>query len=84
NITYTDAPDQAVAGALEGFGLGNWLVGALVDLFADYRRSGTDGFAAQVTDTVRRLTGRAPRSLDQLLAEQTTDATHNDRQEDVT
>ena len=68
-ITYVDAPDEAVGGALAGFGLDDWLVGALVDLFADYRRSGTDGYAAQVTDTVERLTGRPPRSLDQLLAE---------------
>jgi uncharacterized protein YbjT (DUF2867 family) len=69
-ITYIDAPDDAVRGALLGFGLGEWLVGALVDLYQDYRRSGIDGYAAQVTDTVERLTGRAPRSLDQLLAEQ--------------
>ena len=68
-ITYVDAPDEAVGGALAGFGLDDWLVGALVDLFGDYRRSGTDGYAAQVTDTVERLTGRPPRSLDQLLAE---------------
>jgi uncharacterized protein YbjT (DUF2867 family) len=68
-VTYVDAPDDAVAGALRGFGLGEWLVGALVDLFRDYRRSGTDGYAARVTDTVQRLAGRPPRSLDQLLAE---------------
>jgi uncharacterized protein YbjT (DUF2867 family) len=70
-IAYVDAPDDAVAAALRGFGLGEWLVGALVDLFGDCRRSGTNGFAAQVTDTVERLTRRSPRSLDQLLAEQT-------------
>jgi uncharacterized protein YbjT (DUF2867 family) len=66
-IRYVDVPDEAVAGALSGFGLGDWLVGGLVELFADYRRSGEDGYAAQVTDTVERLTGRPPRSLDQLL-----------------
>jgi hypothetical protein len=42
---------------------------ALVGLYQDYRRSGTDGYAAQVTDTVERLTGRPARSLDDLLAE---------------
>jgi uncharacterized protein YbjT (DUF2867 family) len=68
-ISYIDAPDEGVAGALRGLGLPEWLVGALVELFADYRQSGTGGYAAQVTDTVERLTGRAPRSLDQLLAE---------------
>jgi hypothetical protein len=35
----------------------------------DYRRSGTDGYAAQVTGTVSRLTGRPARSLDGLLGE---------------
>jgi uncharacterized protein YbjT (DUF2867 family) len=67
-ITYVDVPDDAVRQALAGFGLGDWLVGALVELFADYRASGADGYAAQVADTVQRLTGRSPRTLDQLLA----------------
>jgi hypothetical protein len=35
-----------------------------------YRRSGTDGYAAQVTDTVSGLTGQTPRTPEQLLAEQ--------------
>ena len=69
-VAYIDAPDDAVRGALEGFGLPEWLTGALVDLYQDYRRSGTDGYAAQVPDTVQRLTGHPPRTLDQLLAEQ--------------
>jgi uncharacterized protein YbjT (DUF2867 family) len=69
-VTYVDAPDDAVGQALAGFGLGDWLVGGLVDLFQDYRRSGPNGYAAQVTDTVGLLTGRQPRTLDQLLAEQ--------------
>jgi uncharacterized protein YbjT (DUF2867 family) len=68
-ITYVDAPDEAVRSALAGFGMGEWLVGALVDLYQDYRRSGTDGYAARVTDTVQRAVGRPARSLDQLLAE---------------
>ena len=68
-ITYVDAPDEAVRDTLLGYGLGDWLAGSLVDLLQDYKRSGTDGYAAAVTDTVRQLTGRPPRSLDQLLAE---------------
>src|SRR5204863_9515764 len=35
----------------------------------DYRRSGTNGYASAVTDTVQRLTGAPPRSLDALLAQ---------------
>jgi uncharacterized protein YbjT (DUF2867 family) len=68
-ITYVDAPDEAVRDGLLGAGLNAWFAGALVGLYQDYRRSGTDGYAAQVTDTVERLTGRPARSLDDLLAE---------------
>jgi uncharacterized protein YbjT (DUF2867 family) len=68
-ISYVDAPDDAVRQALVGFGLSEWFAGALVGLYQDYRRSGSDGYAAQVTDTVPRLTGRPARSLDDLLAE---------------
>jgi uncharacterized protein YbjT (DUF2867 family) len=68
-VSYIDAPDEAVRQALLGAGLTEWFAGALVGLYQDYRRSGTDGYAAQVTGTVQRLTGRPPRSLDHLLGE---------------
>jgi uncharacterized protein YbjT (DUF2867 family) len=68
-ITYIDAPDAAVRSALLGFGLDPWFVDALVGLYQDYRRSGTDGYASALTDTVERVTGRPPRSLDGLLSE---------------
>ena len=67
--TYVDAPDEAVRDALLGAGLSAWFADALVGLYQDYRRSGTDGYAARVTNTVERLTGRPARSLDDLLAE---------------
>jgi hypothetical protein len=50
-------------------GLNEWFANALVGLYQDYRRSGADGYAAQVTGTVERLTGRVARSLDDLLGE---------------
>ncbi len=68
-VSYVDVPDDAVRGALIGAGLSDWFAGALVGLYQDYRRSGPAGYAAQVTDTVTRLTGRPARSLDDLLAE---------------
>jgi putative intracellular protease/amidase len=68
-VTYAEAPDEAVRQALSGFGLGDWMASSLVELFADYRRSGLDGYAALVTDSIQRLTGLPPRTLDQLLAE---------------
>jgi uncharacterized protein YbjT (DUF2867 family) len=62
-------PDDAVRQALLSAGLSDWFANALVGLYQEYRRSGTDGYAAQVTDTVERLTGRPARSLDDLLRE---------------
>ncbi len=68
-IRYVAVPDQTVRDSLLGIGLDPWFVDALVGLYHDYRRSGTDGYASAVTDTVLRLTGRPPRTLDALLAE---------------
>jgi hypothetical protein len=50
-------------------GLTRGFADALVGLYQDYRRSGADGYAAQVSDTVTRLTGQPARSADGLLAE---------------
>lgn len=69
-INFVDVPDDAVRETLLGFGIGEWMAGGLVDLFQEYKRSGTDGYAAAVTDTVQRVTGRAPRSLAMMLEEQ--------------
>jgi uncharacterized protein YbjT (DUF2867 family) len=68
-ICYVGASDDAVRQALLGAGLTEWFAGALVGLYQDYRRSGTDGYAAEVTGTIQRLTGRPARSLDDLLGE---------------
>jgi len=68
-ITYVDAPDDAVRQALLSAGLNRWFASALVGLYQDYRRSGTDGYAAQVTSNVERLAGRPARSLDDLLGQ---------------
>jgi uncharacterized protein YbjT (DUF2867 family) len=68
-ISYVSASDDAVRKALLGAGLTEWFADALIGLYQDYRRSGTDGYAAQLTGTVQRLTGRPARSLDHLLGE---------------
>ena len=68
-ISYVSASDDAVRQALLGAGLTEWFASALVGLYQDYLRSGTGGYAAQVTETVKRLTGRPARSLDDLLGE---------------
>lgn len=69
SINFVAVPDDAVRETLLGFGMDEWLVGAIVGLGADYRRCGTAGYPARVTRTVQELTGREPRSLDQLLEE---------------
>jgi uncharacterized protein YbjT (DUF2867 family) len=68
-ISYVDVPDDAVRDSLAGLGLDRWFVNALVGLYQDYRRSGTGGYASVATDTVERVTGARPRSLDGLLSE---------------
>jgi len=68
-ISHVAVSDEPVRQALLGAGLNAWFTDALIGLNQDYRRSGTDGYAAQVTDTVQRLTRRPPRSLDDLLRE---------------
>ncbi len=78
-ITYVDAPDKAVRDALLGAGLSTWFADALVGLYQDYRRSGTGGYAAQVTDTIERFTGRPARSLDDLLVEIAPDQSESGR-----
>jgi len=67
-IEYVDVPDTAARSALTGAGLDDWLVDSLVSLFAQYRRSGTDGYATQVTDTVEQLTGQPAHTLEDVLA----------------
>jgi uncharacterized protein YbjT (DUF2867 family) len=68
-VSYVDAPDDAVRQALLTAGLSQWFADALVGLYQDYRHSGTDGYAAQVTNAIEQVTGRPPRTLDDLLRE---------------
>jgi uncharacterized protein YbjT (DUF2867 family) len=70
DVTYVAVDDEVTRTALLGFGLDPWFAGALVDLYHDYRRSGPDGYAAQVTETVQSLTVRPARTLRDLLSEQ--------------
>jgi uncharacterized protein YbjT (DUF2867 family) len=69
DIKYVDVPDASVREALLGLGLGEWMSRALVELYVDYKRSGQQGYAAEVSDTIESITGRPPRTLDELLAE---------------
>jgi uncharacterized protein YbjT (DUF2867 family) len=66
-VTYVPVDDEAARGAMIGAGLQKRMADALVELYQDYRRSGTDGYAAAVTGTVQAITGRQPMTLDQAL-----------------
>ncbi|HSS09764.1 MAG TPA: NmrA family NAD(P)-binding protein [Acidimicrobiales bacterium] len=68
-LHYVDAPLEATAATLRGYGLGDWMVTGLVELYQDYQRSGRDGYAAKVTDQVEAITGHPARSLDALIDE---------------
>jgi uncharacterized protein YbjT (DUF2867 family) len=68
-VEYVDVAPDAFRETMLGYGLQQWLVDGLANMFEDYRRSGPDGYAAQATETVQRITGRPARSLDALLAE---------------
>ena len=68
-VFLPSSPHRAVRQALVGAGLTEWFADALVGLYQDCRRSGTGGYAAQVTGTIQRLTSRPARSLDDLLGE---------------
>jgi len=68
-VRYVPVDDETARSAMLGAGLPGWLTDALVELYQDYRRSGTDGYAARVHGTVVDITGTEPISLDEALDE---------------
>jgi uncharacterized protein YbjT (DUF2867 family) len=69
SVSYVAVPDEAAREAMLSAGLPRWMVDGLIELFQDYRRSGTSGYAAAVSGSVEEITGRAPRTLGQALTE---------------
>ncbi|MEY9964906.1 uncharacterized protein YbjT (DUF2867 family) [Streptacidiphilus sp. MAP12-16] len=68
-VRYVPVDDPTARSAMLTAGLNKWFTEALIELYQDYRRSGEDGYAAQVETTVFDVTGAKPRSLDQALTE---------------
>ena len=66
-VRYVPVDDAAARSAMLGAGLDAWMTDALIELYQDYRRSGHDGYAAQISDAVKTVTGAPPRTLDQAL-----------------
>lgn len=64
-VNHVSPPDDAARAAMVAQGVPEWYADGLVALFAFYRRGG----GAAVADTIERLIGRPPRTLDAYLAE---------------
>jgi uncharacterized protein YbjT (DUF2867 family) len=58
---YVDVPEAAAKQAMLGMGMPEWMVDGMMELHAIDKA----GYAAQVTDEVRKITGRAPISFAQ-------------------
>jgi uncharacterized protein YbjT (DUF2867 family) len=69
-VQYVPVDDATARSAMLAAGFDGWLIDGLIELYQDYRRSGTSGYAAQVSDAVRAITGTIPRTLDQALADE--------------
>jgi uncharacterized protein YbjT (DUF2867 family) len=68
-VRYVAVDDETARSAMLGAGLQRWMADALIELYMDYRRSGQDGYAARIHDGVQAVTGQAPHSLAQALAD---------------
>jgi uncharacterized protein YbjT (DUF2867 family) len=68
-VRYVPVDDATARSAMLSAGLNTWFTDALIELYQDYRRSGTDGYAAQVNTTFFDVTGAKARTLDQALAD---------------
>jgi|SRR5215472_1908862 len=64
-VRYVPVDDAMARSAMLDAGIGEWLTDGLIELYQDYRRSGTDGYAAQVHGTVLEVNGVKPRTLDE-------------------
>ena len=58
---YVDVPEAAAKQAMLGMGMPEWMVDGMMELHAIDKA----GYAGQVTDTVQKVTGRAPMSFAQ-------------------
>ena len=72
-VRYVPVDDDTARSAMLAAGLKRWMTDALIELYQDYRRSGTDGYAARIHDTVQAVTGVTPRTLDQVHADNLAD-----------
>jgi uncharacterized protein YbjT (DUF2867 family) len=60
DVKYVDVPEEAARQSMQGAGMPDWLIGAIMELFALNKA----GYTAKVTDAVERVAGRKPRSFE--------------------
>ncbi|NVB78828.1 MAG: NAD(P)H-binding protein [Kofleriaceae bacterium] len=65
DVTYVPVPPEAAGEALRGYGADDWTV----RLIRDYCTAYSKGFGDFTTGDVERITGRAPRSVDDFVRE---------------
>jgi len=65
-VKFVDIPEDAQRKAMKDLGMPDWQVNALLDLQQYYSKLGKGG---ELTDTLPKLLGHAPITLDQFLAE---------------
>jgi uncharacterized protein YbjT (DUF2867 family) len=66
SVQFVDIPEEAQRKAMLDLGMPEWQVNALLELQQYYSKLGKGG---EVTDTLAKLLGRAPRTLDAFLEE---------------
>jgi len=65
-VTYVDVPDGAAQQAMTGMGMSPWFAEGILTLYHTFKANGATALAL---DTVERLTGHAPRTVDAYLKE---------------
>ena len=65
-IAYVDVPDGAALNSMVGMGMSPWMAEGLVTLYHTFKEN---GHSALTFDTVERVTGRAPRTIDAYIQE---------------
>ena len=62
-VQYVDVPEDAARQTMQGMGMPDWFVDVIIELYAVNKA----GYTAGVTDTVKKVTGKAPRGFEQFV-----------------
>ncbi|MFV1957469.1 MAG: SDR family oxidoreductase [bacterium] len=62
-VQYVDVPEDAARQSMQDMGMPDWFVDVIMELYAVNKA----GYTAGVTDTVEKVTGKAPRGFEQFV-----------------